>query len=1138
MSFFRYYNTISITLFITFFLSGCNFPDEETIFNKIDPKQSGITFSNNITYTGGLNIHDNPYIYSGGGVAAGDLTGNGLPDLYFTGNQVSSRLYFNQGDMKFVDVTESAGVSTSRWATGVSMVDINGNGRLDIYVSVAGLAFTPAEDRANLLFINNGDGTFTESASDFNLADTSYTTHAAFFDYNGNGYLDVYLLNNYESDFGIGAIFAEGDFRQGTNKSFDKLYRNNGDGTFSDVTEEAGILREIGYGLGIAVADINRNGLPDLYISNDFEPNSILYINNGDGTFTDRASDWLKHTTLAGMGTDIADFNNDGWPDIIATDMMPEDLQKRKMMSGSITLEQQMDLINRGINYQYSINTLQLSNGIKPNGDMVFSEIARQAGVAYTDWSWSALMADFNNNGFKDIIITNGFPKAVYDFDYKIREFSLMSNPRPNTRNELLKLVRDLRDIKLPNYIFANDGNLGFVNKTVEWGLTHEGYSYGAVYADLNNNGKLDLIINNINEPASIYENIGLRDQQNQFLKVRLSGNYPNRLGIGSELVLTTRGSRQYLYQSPYRGYQSSVDHILHFGLGSSSTIDSLEVYWPDGRYQLLLNVEPNQIITLRQEDSTLDQKNKLPDNKFDNQLFERVDIENLTDWMHTEDQSFNDFNIQPQLPHRLSQLGPVIAAGDVNGNGLDDLYLGGGAGSPGKLLIQQSNGEFLLSEQNQVWIDDQRYKDSGALFFDATGNGLLDLYVASGGYEFSPSSQLHQDRLYINSGYGNFIKSEDGLPEMITSTKAIAAGDFTGNGLMDLFVGGRLTPYIYPFPPRSYLLINNGGKFSDGTEQYAPELLESGMITDAGWADLNNNGLQDLVLTGVWLPVQFFMNEGEKLINKTDKTGLPPMKGWWYSLAIADLSGNGSADIVAGNLGLNHSFTTSTDDPLILYAADFNNNRQMDNFFTKRWNQAKKKELKSPRLFPFFQKEEPNDHAYPFFGLAKYGMQHHQLMQRYRSFEAFSDVDMEELFGNEKLNSAFRFEADTFASAIILNNGDGTFTAQDLPPLAQISPIKSILTLDVNDNGALDLIIAGNIYQTDPEIPRADAGNGLFLKNNGVGKFEVVSPFESGFLASKDVKTLSLIKSNDEYLIIIGNNSEYIEIVRVRQNK
>mgnify|MGYP003132866061 CR=1 FL=1 len=1133
MSLTRLNKWIFIPVLYSILLIGCNHSVDNTLFRKVDPNFSGVHFSNNITVDE-LNVHDNPYIYLGGGVAVGDLTGNGLPDIFLTGNQVSSRLYFNLGDMKFEDVTESAGVSTSQWATGASMVDIDGDGLLDIYVSVAGLSDTPAEMRRNLLYINKGDGTFTESASEFNLADTSFTTQSAFFDYNGDGFLDVYLLNNSELDFAGGSIFSEGNFRTGSDISFDKLYRNNGNGTFTDVSEEAGILREIGYGLGIAIADINRDGCPDIYISNDLDPNSILYINNGDGTFTNRAPDWLKHTSLAGMGTDIADFNNDGWPDILVADMMPEDLRDRKKMSGSITFEQQMDLIGRGINYQYSMNTLQLSNGMKPNGEMVFSEIGRQAGISYTDWSWSTLMADFNNNGLKDIFITNGFPKAVYDFDFKIQEFSLVNRSDTEARNELLQLVSDLYDIFLPNYIFENNGDLKFINKTVDWGLNHEGYSYGAAYADLNNNGKLDLIINNINEPASIYENQGVPENQHTFLKVHLDGSYPNSQGIGSELIVTIDGSSQYLSQSPYRGYQSTVDNILHFGLGSNSKIDSLEIFWPDGRYQLLTDLTTNQQITLSQEDAK-EYNEKLTDPLLENHHFESVEKENLTTWKHSENNSFIDFKIQPQLPHRLSRLGPVIASGDVNGNGLDDLYIGGVADSPGLLLIQQSDGSFKESEHSDVWEKDRRFKDSGALFFDATGNGILDLYVASGGYEISPSSQLHQDRLYINRGDGNFVRSDEGLPEMITSTQAIAAGDFTGNGLMDLFVGGRLTPYLYPLPPRSYLLINEGGTFTDATEQVASELLESGMITDAEWVDLDNDGMQDLVLSGIWLPVQFFRNDGSELINITEDTGLPPMRGWWYSLAVADLNGNGYSDIVAGNLGLNHTFTTSTDDPLGLYAADFNNNRQMDNFFTKRYNQTDQSEQNDPGLFSFKEKNEDNESVYPFFGLAKYGMQHPQLMQRYKSFERFAVVDMEELFRRELLNRALRLEADTFESSIFYNNGDGTFTARPLPSLAQISPVKSILIFDVEDNGFNDLILAGNIYATDPEIPRADAGNGLWLKNDGAGNFIPISPFESGFLAPKDVKTLSLVRSPNGNLIVIGNNDDYIRLYKIR---
>ena len=1105
--------SIISVFFLVFILAGCKADKRvEPLFQKLSPEQTGIDFSNTITSGREMNIQNHPFIYNGGGVAVGDVSGNGLPDIYLTGNQVSSRLYLNNGNMQFEDVTESAGVSTNVWASGASMVDINSNGLLDIYVSVSGLSTTPAEERANLLFINNGDGTFTESAAAYNLDDTSFTTHAAFLDYNRNGYLDVFLLNNSEFDFNRRGMFLEDPTREVSPISFDKLYKNNGDGTFTDVSREAGLLQEIGYGLGVAVADINRNGWPDIYISNDLDPNDVLYINNGDGTFTDRSADWLKRTSLSGMGVDIADFNNDGWPDIIQTDMMPEDINDRKRMSGSVTYEQQREMIRRGSQYQYALNSLQLSNGIHPSGDLVFSEIGRQAGVAYTDWTWANVFADFNNNGLKDILITNGFPKAVYDFDYKIREFAILRDTRGADSDQLYQLVQDLHIIKITNHLFKNDGEIGFIDKSREWGFLEEGYSYGAAYADLNNNGRLDLVINNINAPASIYENLELRDEPANYLQVQLAGESPNTMGIGSEVILTAAGKKQFLYQSPYRGYASSVDPRLHFGLGEFAVIDSLEIFWPDGRYQLLTNLESNQTVILEQNSST-EFREKLSEDIHQHQLFQRVDDDQAIPWSHQVNESFIDFNIQPQIPYKHSQLGPAMAAGDVTGNGLDDLFLGGDADIPGILILQQDDGQFIEAPDQTAWEADAGYKDTGALFFDANGNGLLDLYVASGGYEVPSRSPLHQDRLYINMGDGTFERAENALPEMLSSTKTIAAGDFTGNGLPDLFVGGRLMPFNYPMPPRSYLLRNDGSTFTDITRETAPELLESGMITDAMWVDFNDDGRMDLVTTGVWQSIQFYENHGNRLRNVTSQTGLPPMRGWWYSLAAGDFNNNGHVDFIAGNLGLNNTFTTSPKEPFGVYADDFNNDGRTNIFFTKRIDGK----------------------DFPFFGLAKYGLQHQHFMRRFQSFEAFAKVDMEELLGTDALQGALRYQADTFASTLIQNNGDGTFSSFDLPDKAQISPVQTILVHDVDGDGNQDIILAGNIFEKDPEIPRADAGNGLWLKGDGNGNFTPVSPFNSGFLAPGDVKDLKLLKSPHGFYIVVGNNNDLLEKFSIR---
>lgn len=1105
------------TLLITFIavfivaITGCRQDNATPLFVSLPAAQAGIFFENTIITSPQENIQNHPFIYNGGGVAVGDVTGNGLQDIFFAGNRVSSRLYINKGNMQFEDVTESAGVTTSVWASGASMVDINSNGLLDIYVSVSGLSTTPVHERANLLFINNGDGTFTESASEYNLADTSFTTHAAFLDYNRNGYLDVFLLNNSEYDFNRRGMFLEDPEREISPISFDRLYRNNGNGTFTDVSREAGLLEKIGYGLGVAVADINRNGWPDIYISNDLDPNDVLYVNNGDGTFTDKSADWLKRTSLSGMGVDIADFNNNGWPDIIQTDMMPEDINERKRMSGSVTFEQQREMIRQGSQYQFALNSLQMSNGMQPNGDMVFSEIARQAGVAYTDWTWANIFADLNNNGFKDVVITNGFPKAVYDFDYKIREFSILRDSRGAGRNQLYQLVQDLDNIEITNYLFKNDGNIGFIDKTTEWGFTKRGYSYGAAYADLNNNGRLDLIINNINAPASIYENVGGIDISNHYLQIQLIGNPPNTMGIGAEVILTHSKEKQHLYQSPYRGYASSVDFRLHFGLGEVSIIDSLEIFWPDGAYQLLTDIEANQLITLKQAYAT-EYREKLPQNWAANQLFELVNTNRIPKWQHQVNSSIVDFDIQQQIPYKHSQLGPVLASGDVTGNGLDDLYLGGGAEIAGTLMLQQKDGTFIISPHSEVWEADAGFNDTGALFFDANGNGLLDLYIASGGYAVSSASPLHQDRLYLNYGDGKFERSEAALPRIQASTQAIAAGDFTGNGQLDLFVGGRLVPFNYPMPPRSYLLRNDGGTFTDITNQAAPELLESGMITDALWVDFNGVGRSGLVTTGVWEAIQFFENDGGQLKNVTEKTGLPSMRGWWYSLAAGDFTNNGHIDFIAGNLGLNHTFTTSKEEPFGVYAADFNNDGRTNIFFTKKINGIE----------------------YPFFGLAKYGLQHTHLMRRFQSFSAFAHVDIGELLGAGALQHALHSQTDTFASVFIRNNGDGTFTSFDLPDKAQISPVKSIIAHDVDRDGNLDIILAGNIFEKDPEIPRADAGNGLWLKGDGNGNFIPISPFESGFLAPKDVKVLRLLNSPNGYQVFVGNNNDSMEVYSI----
>ncbi|HKW39942.1 MAG TPA: VCBS repeat-containing protein [Gemmatimonadales bacterium] len=1085
----------------------------QPLFKLLSPSQTGVTFANTITTTDSVNVQTDPYVYNGGGVAIGDIDNDGLPDIFLTGNMVSSRLYVNKGNMRFQDITQSAGVTTHTWATGATMVDINNDGYLDIYVSVSGLQGSKGKDRANLLFINNGDGTFTEAAARYGIADTGYTTQAVFFDYNGDGYLDLFLLNNSPQDFARGAADTHPlGVRSNSPASWNKLYRNNGDGTFTDVSREAGILRQLGYGLGVVVADVNGDGWPDIYISNDVAPNDVLYVNNGDGTFTDKAGAWLKHTSFAGMGVDIADFNNDGRPDILQVDMMPAALGARKRMSGFVTYESQSELRSRGFRDDYDVNALQLNNGVTVNGDLVFSEIARFAGVAYTDWSWSPLFADFDNDGYKDILITSGYPKAVNDLEYQGNAFRAR---RAGDTRRALTLLKELRSYRVPSHVFRNNGDLTFSDKTNEWGLGQPGYAYGTAYADLNNDGKLDLVVNNIDAPASIYENIQPHDDRHHYLQIQLDGDPPNRRGIGARLILTAGGQKQYLYHSPTRGYMSTMDDREHFGLGPAWRVDSLEVIWPDGRYQLFTGLDVDRLLLVKQRDATKVRDAGSPSpSAFPHPASRLFEPSRSIRYQHNSG-SFVDYNVQPLLPYMVSKQGPALAVADVNGDGLEDVFIGGAAGVPGKLFMQRRDGSFVQSTQGQPWAADSQYDDWGAFFFDANGDGLPDLYVASCRYQLAPGSPLLQDRLYLNRGGGRFVKDTRALPEMRTCTATVAAGDFNGDGRLDLFVGGRLTPRNYPYPTRSYLLRNDGGHFTDVTEEVAPELIHpGGMITAAVWIDFDGDGRLDLVTAGEWMPLHFYKNDGKRLRDVTASMGLPPLRGWWYSLASGDFNHDGRPDLVAGNLGLNYSYTTSSHSRFGVYALDFTGNRTTDVVFT----------------------QDVNGTEYPFYGLATVGPAIYPLAVRFPTYAAFSEASIPQMFGPSQLQQALHYQVDTFASVYLQNNGNGTFSVSALPTLAQTAPIRGILADDVDGDGNLDLIVAGNLDDTEPNTAPADAGNGLWLRGDGQGHFTAIPPVESGFLAPRHVTGLALVKTPAGSAVLVANHGDSLQAFVVRR--
>ena len=1104
----------SIGMLLLIAVASCGGETAAPVFRLLSPGQTGISFANTITTNDSFNIQNDVYIYNGAGVAVGDIDNDGLPDIFFSGNMVSSRLYRNTGNLQFEDITERAGVKTNRWCTGATMVDINNDGFLDIYVSVSGPgARSKGVDRANLLFINNGDGTFTEAAAKYGIADTGFTTHAVFLDYNGDGYLDLFLLNNSPQDFARGAADAHPlGVRTNSPASYNTLYRNNGDGTFTDVSEQAGILRQIGYGLGVVVADVNRDGRPDIYVSNDVSPNDALYINNGNGTFTDKAAASLKHTSIAGMGVDVADFNNDGWPDIVQMDMLPASPEQRKRMSGYLTNARRMEQRSRGFRDDYDANALQLSNGITPHGDVVFSEIANFAGVAATDWSWSALFADFDNDGRKDIFVTNGYPKAPNDLDYQLAVFRAR---RANDHAAALEALRQLRSYRVPNYLFRNNGDLTFSDVSKAWGMDQPGFSYGAAYVDLNNDGKLDLVVNNIDGPASIYEN-AQHDTAAHFLTVVLEGEPPNRRGLGATLMLTADGRRQYLYHSPYRGLMSTMDDREHFGLGGSTRVDSLVVVWPDGRTQVLTGLGVDQMVTVRQVSGVrclvsdkCTPKHLTPDTR--NPQFQPAKAPAYA-------QTFSaapDYDVQPLLPYEPSRQGPAIAVADVNGDGLDDVFVGGTAGNPGKLFLQKKDGSFVESAQGQPWAADGAYEDWGALFFDANGDGRPDLYVASCGYQHTPMSRLLQDRLYINQGGGRFVRDTAALPAMLTCTAAIAAGDYNGDGRVDLFVGGRLTPRNYPYPARSYVLRNDGGHFTDVTAQVAPELAQPfGLVTAAVWIDFDGDGKLDLVTAGEWMPLEFFRNDGARLQNVTASVGAGPTRGWWWSLATADFNHDGRPDLVAGNMGLNFMYPASPQNPFGVYAGDFTGNHTADIVLT--------------------QTLDGKD--YPFFGRAKLGPTIYPLALHVPLYSTFAAATVAQLLSPASLQHAVHDQVDSFASLYLQNNGNGTFTPVLLPNLAQISPIRGIVAHDVDGDGNLDLIVAGNFTEMEPNTTPPDAGNGLWLRGDGKGHFTPVPPIESGLLASRGVAGLVLMKTPAGSAVLVANTGDSLQAFILRR--
>ncbi len=1086
----------SLLFLVILLLSSCK-DISNNLFTTMSDTHTHINFSNSIEENDTLNIYNFMNIYTGAGVGIGDINNDGLSDIFFAGNAVSNKLYINKGDFVFEDITNTSGTSSNKWSTGVSMIDINQDGWLDIYVCVSGAG--SIENRANQLFINQKDNTFKEQAEAYGLADTNQDTQAAFFDYDLDGDLDMFLIVN-PVDYKLSSVNRIRPRKlHGESNSTDKLFRNNGNNTFIDVSSESGILIE-GYSLGLGISDVNDDGWPDIYISNDFLTNDIMYINNKNGTFSDASSTFFKHTSFAGMGNDLADFNNDGRTDIFVLDMLPEDNYRQKMIIPASSYDKFQLMLNTGYAAQYTRNTLQLNNG---NGS--FSEIGQFSGISKTDWSWSILLADYDNDGFKDAFITNGFRRDIGDLDY-INYQQDLSQPfgtKQARRQKKLKAIKSLSSAPIKNYFFKNNGDLTFTNTSAIWGIKDASLSNGAAFADLDNDGDLDLVVNNINQKASVLRNNSDKKPEFNYINIKLKGKKGNLEGIGVKLIVKSGNNAQYHQQYLSRGYESSVDQSIHFGLGKEKEVDELTIIWPDKKIQTLKNIAANKVITIEYANS---RKNNIAiDTNKTKTLFQNITKKTGINYVHKEN-PYVDFNTQPLLPHMHSKNGPKMTVGDINGDQLEDLFIGGSKGFSGVFFLQKQDGTF---EEQQLNLDIES-EDMEALLFDADNDGDNDLYVVSGGSEFIKNSNAYQDRLYLNDGKGNFIKDNNALPKIKSSGSVVIASDFDNDGDLDLFVGGRVVPGEYPLAPKSYVLKNEKGKFIDISKQLNDNLPNIGMVTAAAWVDYDNDKAVDLIVTGEFMPIRIFKNVNNTFVETTDSSNLQVTSGWWNSLAVADMDNDGDLDLIGGNFGTNTRYKVSRKEPLSIHTKDFDTNNTLD-----------------PVMSYYIQGENYIAHSRDALINQINAMRH-----RFKTYEDFAKVKFEDAFLPEELSGAYVVKANEFNSCYFENLGDGKFKKHTLPNSAQFSQINDMLVTDVNNDKNLDLLIVGNSYSRDSSIGNNDAMIGVCLLGDGKGQFESINVTNSGFFVNSDAKAIKEIAlKNGEKIIIVSSNSGQLNV-------
>ena len=1103
-------------------LASCIPKQKSTLFTQLSAAESGIYFSNDIHDGDSSHSFINEFGYMGGGVGVGDFNNDGLKDIFFSGNQVSCRLYINKGNKQFDDITEKAGISTDVWATGVSIADINHDGYDDIYVCVFGKDLV--RQAKNILFINQHDLTFKEEAESYGLADLGYSTQAVFLDYDKDGDLDMYLANYLLARSNTNTIVPRD--RSGRSPANDRLYRNDGDSAgrghpvFSDVTVAANI-KEDGYGLGVSVSDFNNDSWPDIYVANDFLSNDELWLNNRDGTFINCIDKAIQHQSYSSMGADAADINNDALTDIITLDMLPEYNERKKTSFFFMNYERYQAEREMGYEPEFMRNMLQLNNGSYSIGgtDMpFFSEIGQLSGIQATDWSWSVLLADFDNDGWKDIHITNGVGRDFINGDFL--EFSNQAFNSTQSEEEKRKAIRKklaaLKHVNLPNYLYLNKHDYTFDDVSEKAGINEPSMSNGAAYADLDNDGDLDMVVNNINKEAFLFINNTIQESKpsdNHFLSLRLKGDSLNTRGFGAKVFIYNNDNVQMQEQNPVRGYFSSVDHQLLFGLGKNDKVDSLIVLWPDSKKQVIRNIAADTVIDLSWQKADSDYP-VVPLRT--QQFFSDITSASGVLYRH-QDNSFNDFAVQRLLPQKYSQLGPFITTADINNDGATDFFIGGGFNFSGKNFVQQKDHSFISKNlSDSIKMEE----DMDCVLFDADNDGDADLLVTGGDIQYEESSGYYKPRFYINNGKGSFSLEANAIPDLVkTIAGCVSAGDYDGDGDLDLFIGGRVSKK-YPMPAQSFLLQNNKGVFTDVTAKVCTVLQKPGMVTSAVWTDFDNDKQTDLVIAGEWMPIRFFKNNHASLQEVTDSTGLAQMNGMWRSLVVSDIDNDGDPDLIAGNLGLNCIYKVSGNEPMQLFATDLDGNGSID-----------------PVPFYYIKDKEGIRRSFPAISRSQFSDQVPAVKKQFLLYKDYAHASFDNIFKGKAKDNILQLYCNETRSCYFENLGNNKFIKHVLPMEAQFSPVNAIICDDLDNDGFKDLLLAGNEYQAEVITGRYDASYGCFLRGSSKKTFTCVSPVQSGFIVKGDVKNMALIRlSNNEKIILAAVNNDTLRVFRVNR--